>query len=365
MNSLVGTLVMAPDPGVPWHGPSGASAHLRAIAAELHARHGAGVAVAREVDHRGRAEVGPDIPLVSLSPRKWGWLPRRFREHGERLDGRALLTLAMQRFTPRQVWVRHSLFFDAPFPKNLPVFRELNAPLALERGRYGRVLAPALAAASERRALQSSDRVFAVSAWLAEWAVREAGCHPDRVQHLPNGVSAQRGDGSATRASLNWDGPILGFVGSGRPWHGLERLPALLEQMPEALALVVGPTAPSHPRIRCSGQVPQAQVADLVAAMDVGLAPYHPDAPPWFCPLKVLEYLAQGVPVVAPPLGDIPWLLRHGGGVIVHREAIMAWTEAISEALHQPRVRRLRSWSVVVNEALGPENSALHPEASP
>ncbi|MBN2797598.1 MAG: glycosyltransferase family 4 protein [Deltaproteobacteria bacterium] len=354
MVNPIRSLVVCADPGVPLLGPSGASAHLRAIAGELAGRGDVVLAVARRTDRRGAAEGDLPLPTVYRPPRRWSWLPRKHREQGERWDGRALLARGLRAapWRPDLIWSRHSLLFDAPAPRGVPLIAELNAPLALERGRYGRIFHPQRAAAVERLALQRADRVVAVSSWLAEWAVREAGVAPDRVRHVPNGVLPAAGDRAGTRAALGLEGLVIGFLGSGRPWHGAGRLPALLDRLPEATGLYVGPDAPTHPRLRAMGQVPETAVPDLVAAMDVGLAPYLPDAPPWFCPLKVLAYLAQGTQVVAAPVGDVPHLLRDGGGVTVEGDALEPWVEAIRSRARAPRLLRVRPWSAVVDEAL-------------
>ena len=51
------------------------------------------------------------------------------------------------------------------------------------------------------------------------------------------------------------------------------------------------------------GAVPHEQVPRLLGEADIGLAPYSPDAPAYFSPLKLFEYLAAGLAIVA---ADIP-----------------------------------------------------------
>ncbi len=52
-----------------------------------------------------------------------------------------------------------------------------------------------------------------------------------------------------------------------------------------------------------TGSVPSGEVAGLLAAMDVAVAPY-PNLPQfYFSPLKVYEYMAGGLPVVASRIG--------------------------------------------------------------
>lgn len=338
-------LLFSADPGIPLDGPSGASAHLRGVGrALLEAGNAVTIAVPRRGDARGVVDDPVPARVIEVPPRRWGWLPRRFRERGEAFDGRRLLRAAG---VHDLVWERFSGFGDGRGAAALRVV-EVNAPVARERVAAGRLYDPRYAARREREILTSADRVLAVSRWLATWAVQEVGVAAERVLHVPNGVERRVGDRDATRRRLGLDGPVLGFVGSMKPWHGVERLPALLDALPGFTALVAGDgpvEVPRHPRLRALGRVAPRDLADVVAAMDVGLAPYRADAPPWFCPLKVLEYRAQGVPVVAADVGDC----RALGAVIVDDDD---WVGAIHAALEQPRVPWVRGWEQVVAEAL-------------
>ena len=114
----------------------------------------------------------------------------------------------------------------------------------------------------------------------------------------------------------------------------------------------VGPVPVAHPRLVRVGQVTEDKVPDLVAAMDVGLAPYASDAPPWFCPLKVLAYRAQGTPVVATNVGDCLMLVGDAGTVVDGA------LDALIDATRAWRGRRcspyVRGWDAVVREAVAP-----------
>lgn len=341
-------LYLCAAPGIPVLGPSGASAHVRGLAEALGAR----VIAARDVDHRGRhGQIA--VPVEAVGVPGWpSWLDG-WREYTEVWTSRRVARAAV-RHTPTLVWERHTLFSDAGWKVHAatgaPWILEVNAPPVQERLRYETVRRRRWAEDWEKDVLTAAPRVLAVSAWLAEW-LRGLGCR--NVVHVPNGVVPRVGDRDATRARLGLNGKfILGFLGSMKPWHGVERLPALLDALPDAVGLVVGegPVKLSHPRLVAVGQVEEHAVADLVAAMDVGLAPYGADAPPWFCPLKILAYRAQGTPVVATDVGDCRVLTGEGGTIVEVGDlvdAITAW-----------RGRRagpwVRSWAQVVAEGLGP-----------
>ncbi len=353
-------LLLSTDPGIPLYGPSGASAHLRGVARGLDA---AVVAVSRSVDGRGAVSDPVEARVVTAPPRGWRAVPPAWREGLGVWDGRRLATRAVAALGPPSlIWERHALFSDAGLwlahAHRATRIVELNAPLVLERARYGRLRQRALAERLERASLRAADRVVAVSAWLAAWAVAEVGCAPERVRHVPNGT-ALRGDGDrdGARRRLGLSGLVIGFVGSMKPWHGVERLPAILDALPEATALIVGDgpcSIPAHPRAIALGRVAPADLGGVVAAMDVGLAPYAADAPPWFCPLKILDYQAEGVPVVAADIGDCAALVARGSGEIVLGDAPADWAAAIRRQAHAPRVPRPRPWHDVVREALAP-----------
>ena len=133
----------------------------------------------------------------------------------------------------------------------------------------------------------------------------------------------------------------------------MERLPALLDALPHAVALTVGegPIRVAHPRLRALGQLDEAGVADAAAAMDVALAPYAADAPPWFCPLKVLAYRAQGTPVVATDVGDCRLLVGDAGTVLPADASDAALAEAAAAWAGRRPAPWVRRWADVVAEA--------------
>ncbi len=333
-------------PGVPVLGPSGASAHLRAVADAL----GASCILAPlDVDHRGVAE-RPCTPIHvggAVEPRRWfpGW-----RENEEIAAGRRLRR-GIEEARPSLVWERHSLYCDAGWrvhaTHDVPWILEVNAPPALERARWDRGVDAVLAERWERAVIAAAPRVVAVSRWLAQWC-ESLGAR--EVRYVPNGVVARAGDRSGTRRAMGLeDRLVIGFVGSGRRWHGVERVHGLLEALPHAVAVVVGPVSVAHPRALNVGVVPEARVADLVSAMDVALAPTREDAPPWLCPLKLLHYRAQGTPVVATDVGDTRELLGPEDLLIARWEDAPDAVRSLAGRRHAPWVR---PWTTVVAEAI-------------
>ena len=342
-------VLLSAAPGIPALGPSGASAHLRGVATAL----GATVVTPRLADYRGaRGHLG--VPVLPTGVVGWpSWL-EKWRDMADISTARRCAAAAT-RLGPALVWERHALFSDAGWKVRRATgarwILEVNAPLVEERARFEALRDRPLAERWEREVLEAAaaeGEVIAVRQWLVAW-LRSRGVE---ARHVPNGVSRQHGDRDGTRRALGLDNAfVVGFLGSMKPWHGVEQVAAVVEAIEGAVGLVVGegPVKVDHPRVRCVGHVSEARTADLVAAMDVGLAPYGADAPPWFCPLKILAYRAQGTPVVATKTGDCA-LLTGEGGTIVDR------VDGLVDAAHAWRGRRaapwVRGWDDVVREVL-------------
>ena len=223
---------------------------------------------------------------------------------------------------------------------NRPLIVELNAPLSLEQARYRDGTFSEWSAAAERATLTRADAVVVVSSVLREYVIAQ-GVAPERVHVMPNGVNIERFRPGArdpgVRSTWNLNGgPLLGFVGGLRPWHGVEALPDLLARLvpshPDLRLIIVG-AGPGRTQLEESlrerglgshvvftGPLPHEQVGLLMQQFDIALAPYPaPDHMFYFSPLKLFEYMASGVAVVVPDLGQIAEIVRDGETGLLYR----------------------------------------------
>ena len=77
----------------------------------------------------------------------------------------------------------------------------------------------------------------------------------------------------------------------------------------------------------------------LLASFDVGVAPYPPSEDFYFSPLKVVEYLAAGLPVVHPRLGDLTEVVGDAG-IAYDAEDSNGLAAALDRAVRDAELRR-------------------------
>jgi glycosyltransferase involved in cell wall biosynthesis len=225
----------------------------------------------------------------------------------------------------------------------IPYVVTLDADLLLESrvvGRPIRGIRALVAAQQERLAYRLADKIICVSAQAKQHFVEKWRVDAGKIAVLPNGVDtdlfAPRLDSCAAKKSLGLNAtPTIGFLGGFQKWHGIELLLAAFQQvlvdMPDAQLLLVGdgPVRPAiedriqeqqlSERVHITGYVSQEKVPEILAAMDVAVAPY-PRLPEelWFSPLKLYEYMAAGKAIVASRSGQIADVIRDGeNGLLV------------------------------------------------
>jgi glycosyltransferase involved in cell wall biosynthesis len=215
----------------------------------------------------------------------------------------------------------------------IPHLLEVNAPLVDEEEAHRGLLFAESARTLERAILRRVDRIVAVSGELERWLV-ELGVEGERITVVANAVDPRRFEVTPeqradVRRRLDANGtPIVAFVGTLRPWHDpaiLVRALGLLRARGDAPRLLIVGDGPERerlatlahqeglsPMLTFVGSVPHDEVPAYLAAADVAVATYHPDTGRYFSPLKLFEYLAAGLPVVAAELGEIPHCIRGG-----------------------------------------------------
>jgi glycosyltransferase involved in cell wall biosynthesis len=236
---------------------------------------------------------------------------------------------ALRRERPDAVYERYNLFFLAgPLLCRLfavPLLLEVNAPICEERIAVDGLALRRFAGWTQRTAWRSADVLLPVTEVLAGYA-RRAGVPADRIVVIPNGIDAAKfvdlPDRQAAKQRLGLSGKrVLGFTGFVRRWNGLDRVVDLLAlrgaELDMHLLLVGdGPARAElerradrmgvRSRMTITGIVPRDQIGAHVAAFDIAL---QPSVTAYASPLKLFEYMAAGLAIVAPDQPNIREIL--------------------------------------------------------
>jgi glycosyltransferase involved in cell wall biosynthesis len=299
------------DAGIPPDSAKGASVHFRELARAF-ARLGVplDVFLAREGDVSGfRPHRAQTVP----TPRA----PGLVGEVVQLCHNEAMLAALQESGPHAAVYERLSLFGAAGLAHahalGVPFAVEVNAPLWREAAAYRSLHLREAGRGVCLDTLRLADRVFVVSRALGD-ELAEAGVSPERIEVLGNGADLARFRNAtpAPKPPALVGRPTLVFLGSMKPWHGvgflLTAFAALRRRIPCGLWIVgdgperdaVAAAARAMPHdIVWSGAVGHEEVPAILAAADLTVAPYTALSPAYFSPLKIVEALAAGSPLLA------------------------------------------------------------------
>jgi len=332
---------LSTDPGIAYGGRKGASVHLAEMTAALAAA-GAEILLVVSAVQPG----APDPPTgvmvetlpgpakrstvaerLAVDPFRQSWLEQRFGAFGaDALYERLALHTAAGSGAAHRMGIPHLV--------------EMNAPLLEEATAYRQLEQAAAADQLERATLAGADLVLAVSRPLTSYASSRGA---RRVVVIPNAVSAHRCE-KPPEAHVP---PVAVFCGALRPWHGIETIAAAWEILGSAApALMVVGDGAGRQRLEAVGAEVTGFVAhDLVPAMlaqaDIGLAPYAADSPPYFSPLKLFDYLAAGLAVVAADLPGVSDIVDPRSAVLIRPGDAQSLSDAVAGLVVEP-TRRLQ-----------------------
>jgi glycosyltransferase involved in cell wall biosynthesis len=291
-------------------------------------------------EHVENEEFGADAGWVTTLKRRLPSSVYELLELGYSLHDYRKIRRAISEFRPDLVYERYNLFFPsgvrAARAAGVPILLEVNAPLYEERSRFGGLSLRRLAKWSEDYVWRNADAVLPVTDVLAR-RVRAAGVPDQRIHVTPNGINEREFSDLPTpeeaKRHLGLDGRfVLGFVGFMREWHGLERVLEFMATAPgreQIFALFVG-DGPARAgleararelglsaNMRITGVMPRSRIPQTLAAFDVALQPAVVE---YASPLKLFEYLAVGLPIIAPGSANIREVLANGENALLFDE---------------------------------------------
>jgi glycosyltransferase involved in cell wall biosynthesis len=156
------------------------------------------------------------------------------------------------------------------------------------------------------------------------------------------------------------NGAVAVFAGAFRSWHGAIHFVRAIREVRQRgrhdlTAVLVG-DGPELPNVRAeaaaldgvhfTGAIAHERMPAALAAADIGVAPFDMSAHRplslgfYWSPLKIFEYMAAGLPVVAPAVDRIPSLVAHEREGILYDPASAGALAAALERLSDHALRQ-------------------------
>ena len=293
----------------------------------------------------GLAELGHEVHVLTASGDgifpaipgvRWTAMAPPLGAQGLRWMRRAAVTRVARAWQPDAIIERYYNFGGEGVAAGRAVgavtVLEVNAPVIDFRGSRKALLDKALLIEPMRRWRESicnaADLIVAPTV-----AMLPPGTQPAKIVRLEWGADTVRfhpgASGDVPFPSSS--GIVAIFAGAFRSWHGAIHLARAIRELRQrgnstTIAVFVG-DGPELPRVKAeaaglegvhfTGAIEHERMPAVLAAADIGVAPFDVLAHPplslgfYWSPLKIFEYMASGLPVVAPAVDRIPDLVAH------------------------------------------------------
>ena len=214
----------------------------------------------------------------------------------------------------------------------------------------------------ERLCLHASDALITVSAVTRD-ALAAGGVSSEQIAVVPNSATDVFFEAGARPCSLEAlaEGRWLGYFGSSHSWQGVDVLieawARVAEEWPEVrLLLVFGRRSPAvkdlakrirklelTDRVHLHPPMPPEVLAEAMSRMELTCAPLvetFRNVVQGCCPVKIVESMATGTPVLASNLRVNRALIRHGvDGYLARPGDVRDWALAIRRLLSDSTLR--------------------------
>jgi glycosyltransferase involved in cell wall biosynthesis len=268
---------------------------------------------------------------------------------------------AIRSFRPDFIYDRYIIFNAgavlAGRAFRVPVCLEVNAPLAKERSIEPdeRLVFQKLASWMEGWICANATETIVVSTPLKDY-LESIGVPRGKCIVMANGVDPERfsprprNEALLRELGIPAGALVVGFTGILRPWHGLELLidatASMVKRGRRIFLLIVGdgPYRSSlegriaelgiSACVRITGRLPHEKVPEYVSLFDVAVSPR---ATFYASPMKVIEYMALGKPVVVPRTPNFLDIIDEGvNGVTFEDGSAAALEKALADLSDSP-----------------------------
>jgi len=315
---------------------------------------------------------GDAAPAADTGRSRWGWvtkLPRfalELAEYSYSLMARRRLVAAARSFEPDFLYERYAFGnfggVAAARQLELPLVLEVNSPLVDELEATRGLTLKKLARRIEGGIFRGATKICVVTQVLGDMLC-ELGAEPGKILVTPNGVHPAAFDYAAlggrdvlrARARRAFGLPeerpanevVLGFVGYFRDWHRLDLVLEMLAQPGfEHLRFAIIGEGPAERELRAlsgalgveqrvhfAGPQPHDRIPELLPGFDIALMPA---INPYASALKLHEYMAAGLAIIAPDQPNLKEVVTDGESALLvpsgELDALMGATRRLLEA---------------------------------
>lgn len=205
------------------------------------------------------------------------------------------------------------------------------------------------------------DGLRAVTTGVKNVFAHKTGMSPNKIFVAGNGTDIELFKPMNKRKAkrvigLNSNLLTVGFIGYLAKWQGIENfincMPIVLKQNPNVSFLIVG-GGPELQRLKkktkqlniadnviFTGEISYKQVSIYVNSFDIAVAPKVGLGKMGFSSLKIRDYAACGIPIIASRVKGMELIKKYGIGILVGPENHQAWAETILALLKNPQKRK-------------------------
>ncbi|QIM63396.1 glycosyl transferase family 1 [Pasteurellaceae bacterium Orientalotternb1] len=238
---------------------------------------------------------------------------------------------------------------------------EVNAPLIEEQKKHRELPLEEEAQAVAESVFANADAMIAVSPGVKRY-LETFEKAKEKVHVIANGVALSRFAKAAADNSQRLSQfveqdemkiPTIGFLGTLKPWHGVSILVqawAILRQRGYHARLLIVGDGPQYQvlndeieqlglleHVHFTGAVAPDSVPEWLAKMDIAVAPYPSMEQFYFSPLKIYEYMAAGLPIIATQVGHLDSVIDNGyNGVLIAPDDPSKMADGIEEIFTDP-----------------------------
>ena len=210
--------------------------------------------------------------------------------------------------------------------------------------------------------LKAADCIVCVSDQGKNHLVTNWNIPGGKIKVFPNAADTQRfrpypETRLKLRASLKIvNNPLIVFVGTFYIWHDIATLLNAFSQVrgtyPDARLILIGDGAHRQNMMNLAdemgisnavqfpGRMAHDEIPRILGAADIAVAPYPNMADEmWLSPIKLFEYMASGLAVIATEIGQLTEIIKNGyNGMLVPPQDVSAMSTTIKMLIENPEL---------------------------